>query len=160
MASCPTIAGPDRTLVLGTSAGLPFGDILIRSKWRHGGALADSFHIALRESTERAGDAAIRFHQKQGRNIGDAKGVAGRIVLFGLIEQGGKRYAEALVESFGGREIVLRYSDDLNRPSGGQPLKVRKSELADRAADLVKREQRRPFGKNLLERNHVPAQIL
>src|SRR6202162_4991549 len=114
------IAGPPGTLVLRPSASLPFRHILARPERLHAGAVAHGLQIPLRESAERARDLPIRFHQKQRRNVGDAERVAGRIAILRLVEQGGKRYAEALVESFGRVYVVLRYSYNLDRRSGRQ----------------------------------------
>src|SRR5271169_243906 len=79
-------SGPD--LVLGASARLPFRYALFGAEGLDGGALAQRLQFALGKSVDHLAHLAIRFHQKQRGNIGNAERVAGRIASFRFVQQG------------------------------------------------------------------------
>ena len=103
-------------------------------------------------------NAPVPLNQKHRGNVGQAEGIAGRVVVLIPIEQAWQFNAKRLRKPKRGRSVVLRNWHNPNLPSG-DPLQVGQSQLADRTAYLKVRQKHRPIGEQAFEGMPAPCDI-
>src|SRR5579883_319687 len=143
---------PPGSLIPRASTRLPFRNVFSLTDRGHTGQPAQPFDLLPLPALDHARNRSIALDQEQRRHARNAVGVAGGELVLLAVEEHRKAHSEVARESPRVLRAILR--DAINRQRRGvvQPFQKWKSELADGAGYLEKREQNRPVGEQLGQR--------
>ena len=142
---------PAGSLIAGASTGLPCGHIVAGTEGRDTGDPAELLDFSLDPALDDAGDRAVALDQEQGRDAGDAEGIAGGKSFSSRSSRVGKVTPKCSVELAGVLVVILRDAVDGERAGGVQAFEEGKGHLADGAGDFEEGEEDGAVGDQVVE---------